>query len=253
LIGLKWLLRLLDNMSNTCTNCSAELISKFCPECGQSIALKRIDKHYIMHEIEHLLHFERGILYTVKELCIRPGLTIRKYISENRSRLVKPIVFIIITSVIYTLINHYFHIEEQYVSHNGFEKSAVGKILNWVQNNYGYANIITGIFISLWLKVFFKKYPYNFFELLIMLCFIQGIAMLIFAVFGLLEGIFHLKLFSLAGIIGVVYLVWAIGDFIDAKKIASYTKALSAYLLGTITFYIAIFGIGFTIDALTKH
>jgi hypothetical protein len=80
-----------------CKNYNSEVLSKFCAECGQPLALKRIDTHYIAHEIEHLLHFERGILHTIKELCIRPGQTIRKYISENRSRLVKPIVFIIIT------------------------------------------------------------------------------------------------------------------------------------------------------------
>jgi Protein of unknown function (DUF3667) len=144
-------------MNKTCKNCNAEVLSKFCAECGQAITLKRIDKHYIIHEIEHLLHFEHGILHTIKELCISPGQTIRKYISENRSRLVKPVVFIIITSVIYTLVNHFFHIEEQYVTYNGFENSAVEKMMKWVQGNYGYANIITGVFISLWLKVFFKK------------------------------------------------------------------------------------------------
>jgi predicted acetyltransferase len=35
--------------------------------------LKRIDGHYIIHEIEHVLHFERGNLYTVRELITKPG------------------------------------------------------------------------------------------------------------------------------------------------------------------------------------
>jgi rRNA maturation endonuclease Nob1 len=46
-----------------CKNCNTEITSKFCPECGQPTTLKRIDGKYIMHEIEHILHFERGILY----------------------------------------------------------------------------------------------------------------------------------------------------------------------------------------------
>ena len=98
-----------------CKNCNAEINSPFCPECGQPETLKRIDRHYIMHEIQHVLHFERGILYTIRELFIRPGENIRKFISENRSRLVKPIIFIIVSSLIYTFINHYFHIEDQYI------------------------------------------------------------------------------------------------------------------------------------------
>jgi Protein of unknown function (DUF3667) len=236
-----------------CKNCNTEITLKYCPNCGQPANLKRIDGHYIVHEIEHVLHFERGILYTVKELFINPGQTIRNYISENRSRLVKPVIFIIITSLIYTLIIHFFHIEDGYIKSEGLEKSMVGNIVKWIQGNYGYANILVGAFIALWLRIFFKKYGYNFFELLIMLCFVTGVAMLIFAFCAIIEGLFHFKLSSIAGIIGVVYSIWAIGNFFEKRKIANYVKALISYVLGTITFYIIIFAIGIAIDALTKH
>lgn len=236
-----------------CKNCNAEINSKFCPDCGQPRNLKRIDGHYIIHEIEHVLHFERGILYTVRELITKPGQNIRNYLSENRSRLVKPIIFIILTSLIYTLISHFFHIEEEVIYFEGLEKSSIGKILKWIQGNYGYASILTGIFIAIWLKVFFRKYGYNFFELLIMLCFVQGISMLIYAVFALAQGLLHFKLLSVAGIISVFYVIWAIGNFFEAKKIGNYLKAIISFFLGIITFYVIIIAIGVTIDILTKH
>jgi hypothetical protein len=241
-----------DLTKMNCKTCNSEITLNYCPNCGQPKKLKRIDGHYIIHEIEHVLHFERGILYTVKELCVNPGQTIRNYISENRSRLVKPIFFIIIASLIYTLISHFFHLEE-YVKHEGLEKSAVGSIMKWIQANYGYANILTGAFVAIWLKVFFKKYGYNFYELLIMLCFVLGISMLIFAFFGIIEGILHFKLLTAAGVIGLLYLVWATGNFFEKNKIGNYVRALMAYLLGTITFYIIIFALGITIDLVTKH
>lgn len=234
-----------------CKNCTTEINSNFCPNCGQPVNPKRIDGHYIIHEIEHVLHFERGILFTIRELVTNPGQNIRNYLSENRSRLVKPIIFIIVTSLIYTLISHFFHIEDEYVKYEGLENSAIGKILKWIQANYGYASILTGIFIAIWLKVFFKKYGYNFFEMLIMLCFVQGISMLIFAFFAILEGILHFKLLNIAGVIGVAYVVWASGNFFEENKLGNFLKALFAILLGTITFYILIFTIGLTIDTIT--
>ncbi len=236
-----------------CKNCNTEVNLKFCPECGQPKILKRIDGHYILHEIEHVLHFERGILYSVKELCINPGQTIRNYISDNRNRLVKPIIFIIVTSLIYTIISHFFHIEDEYLKHDGFGKSNVGTIFKWIQANYGYASILTGVFVAIWLKMFFKKYGYNFFEMLIMLCFVQGISMLIFALFAIIEGLLHYKLLNIAGVLGFLYLTWATGNFFEEKKIGNYAKALISYLLGTITFYIIIIAIGVTIDILTKQ
>lgn len=227
--------------------------TNFCPNCGQAANLKRIDRHYIVHEIEHVLHLERGILYTIKELVINPGENIRKYLSENRSRLVKPVIFIILTSLIYTVISHSFHIEDEYMKYEGFEKSAIGDILKWTQSNYGYANILIGLFVAIWLKVLFKKHGFNFYELLIMLCFVIGISMLIYAVFAIVEGIFHVKLFKIAGTFGVLYIIWAIGNFFEEKKIVNYVKALISFLLGTITFYITIFAIGITLDLIAKH
>lgn len=153
-----------------CKNCNKEINSKFCPDCGQPASLKRIDRKYIIHEIEHVLHFERGILYTIRELTINPGRNIRKYLSENISRLVKPIIFIIIMSLIYTVLTHLFHVEDDYVKYQeskGAAPSTISNIVKWVQGHYGYANIMMGIFIALWLKLFFRKYDYNFYEILI--------------------------------------------------------------------------------------
>lgn len=236
-----------------CKNCNTEVNSKFCPDCGQPTSLKRIDRHYIVHEIEHILHFERGILYTIRELITNPGQNIRTYLSENRSRLVKPVIFIIITSLIYTLTSHFFHIKEEVINFEVSDKSAIGSVLKWMQGHYGYTSILTGIFIAIWLKLFFKKYEYNFYELLIMLCFVQGISMLIFAIFAFLQGISHFNLLSFAGILGVVYMTWGIGNFFEERKIGNYAKALISFFLGTMTFYIIVFVIGISIDMLTKN
>jgi hypothetical protein len=231
-----------------CKNCNTEIDYNFCPNCGQPKNLKRIDKQYIMHEIEHVLHFERGILHTVKELFTNPGKNIRKYLTESRTRLVKPVIFIFLTSLLYSLINNFFHIEDAYVNNNVFDNSVIIKIINWMQSHYGYANLLTGIFIAMWLKILFKKYDYNFYELLIMLCFVMGISMIIFSVFALIEGLVHFKLLGFASIISFLYLILSIVSFFNDKKIGNYFKAIIAFLFGSITFYIIIIAIGATLD-----
>lgn len=236
-----------------CTNCSTEINQNYCPKCGQAALIKRINGHYIIHEIEHILHFEKGILYTIRELSIRPGNNINHFIKENRSRLVKPIVFIIITSLIYSIISHFFHLEDGYVNFDISKESTSAIFLRWINDHYGYSNIIMGVFIAFWLKLFFKKYDYNFFEIIILLCFVMGMGMLIFAFFALIEGISHFKLMSVAGAVGIVYMSWAIGQFFDKKKPMSYFKAFAAYCLGMIGFTLTAILIGVIIDALIKH
>jgi hypothetical protein len=233
-----------------CKNCNADLNSKFCPDCGQPSSLKRIDGKYIIHEIEHVLHFERGILYTIKELIVNPGQNIQNYLSENRSRLVKPIIFIIITSLIYSLTVSIFHIEDGYVKFQGDETkySTQIKITKWIQSHYGYANLIMGLFIALWAKLFFKKSQLNFFEILILLCFVMGMGMLIFSVFGILQGLTNINLMPFGGMVGIAYCSWAIGNFYGKTQIINYVKAFFSYMLGMLTFIFSATALGILVD-----
>lgn len=236
-----------------CKSCNNEVYQNYCPNCGQPSKLKRIDGHYIAHEIEHVLHFERGILYTIKELITNPGDNVRHYISENRARLVKPIIFIIITSLLYTIVNGFFHIEEGYLKYDGISTTTTGRIFSWVQSHYGYANIIMGVFTAFWVKIFFKKYDYNFFEILILLCFVTGIEMLIYAFFACLYGLIKIDLMQFGGMIGIAYCSWAIGHFFDKKKTINYLKGFAAFVLGIITSVTIALTIGTIIDLLIKH
>lgn len=235
-----------------CNHCNTEVAQHYCPNCGQAAKIKRIDGQYIIHEIEHVLHFERGILYTIRELISRPGKNVRNYLTENRSRLVKPVIFIIVTSLVYSLVSHFFHIEESYGKKGPITQSAVNTIFKWVQDHYGYANIIMGVFIALFLKLFFRKPGYNFFEILILLCFVMGMGMLIYAVFALIEGITHFHLMSPAGVVGIAYAVWAIGQFFEPKRALGYIKSFAAYMLGMMTFWLVGFLAGTLIDLIIK-
>jgi len=236
-----------------CKNCNYQVNSKFCPNCGHPTELKRISGKYIIHEIEHVLHLEKGIFYTIKELFIRPGYNVRTYLTENRSRLVKPIIFIIITSLIYSVCNHIFHIEDGYVQFQDNQPSATKAIFKWVQEHYGYSNIIMGVFIALWIKLFFRKFQYNFFEILILLCFVMGIGMLIYSFFGIIQGLTSISLGFVGGIVGVAYTTWAIGLFYGKKKVINYVKGFFAYILGMISFSLVAVIIGAIIDAITRH
>ena len=236
-----------------CKNCNTDVTLNYCPQCGQPVKLKQIDGHYLMHEIEHVLHFEKGILYTIRELLVKPGENVRHFLTENRSRLVKPVIFIIVTSLVYTLVNHFFHIEDAYVKFEELKKSTTGSIFDWIQGHYGYANIIMGVFIAIWLKLLFKTYAYNFFEILILLCFIMGMAMLIFAAFALVQGITHFNLMKAGGVVGFAYCIWAIATFFDSKKPVNFIKAVVAYILGLSTFTLTAILVGNVIDLVIRH
>lgn len=242
-------------MKEICKNCAAEINSNYCASCGQKVRLERIDKHYISHEIQHLLHFEKGAFYTAKELLLRPGKSIKEFITENRSKHMKPVAFLILTSLLYTVISHFLKADELYNKKEEifFKDSFVGNLQHWVQTNYGYSNILMGIFIALCVKLLFMKYRYNFYEIIILLCFVMGQGMLFLTVQSFFVGVLsEVAFISFLTLISIAYPTWAIGQFFDKTKISSYVKAFFAYILGYLFFYLFIIIVGLTVDLIQK-
>jgi Protein of unknown function (DUF3667) len=240
-----------------CTNCNNEIAENYCPNCGQVAKLKRIDWHYLQHEFMHLFHLEKGFIYTLKQLLTNPGENIRTFLTQNRNKLMKPIPFLVFTSLIYALVGSFFDASEV---NNSIGKitvdnsnSYVTKILNWFQGHYAYANIVVGFFIAFFIKVFFKKYNYNYFEIITMLCYVLGLNMVAMAIlvvfYGTLNIIVYRILFSLF-VYG--YSLWAIAHFFDKTKILSYIKAFIAFFLGYFLYFTVVTIIGIGIDVILE-
>ncbi|MGV7106091.1 DUF3667 domain-containing protein [Flavobacterium sp. U410] len=239
-----------------CQNCGHTITGNYCSNCGQVVELHRIDKKYAIQEFLNFIGYEKGFIFTCKELIIRPGKVISEYINQNRQKITKPITFIILTSVIYTFISHYLKTEEIHsnLSKSIYQDSSVYHIANWIQNNYGHANLIMILPITLCTKFIFRKYKYNFYETFVQISFIMGIGMLIFSLEPLLNKFFpHTFMINetIVASIVFIYMGWAIGQFYE-KKMKNYFKALLAYFFGMLTFQVLIIGIGTLYDIIIK-
>jgi hypothetical protein len=244
---------------NICEYCNEPINGNYCSNCGQPAILKRIDKRYVFHEIGEILGANKGLLFTIKKLLISPGKSIQHFLTKDRYRFVKPIIFVITTSLIYTLVNYFFQIE---VNDHTFVSpffdikvegiDGIDSFFRWMKDNFGYSNLFIGLFMAFWIKIFFRKLGYNLFEIFVLLCFVSGISTLILSVGTILHSITHLNITKIANYIAMIYSVWAVGQFFDKKKAASYTKALLAYILGGITFATLIISVGMLINIIMK-
>lgn len=80
-----------------CKNCGCACSSNFCPDCGQSVAEKRIDnKSFFIGIISGLSRINKGFLFTAWNLLIHPWSVIRDYIQCRRIRYVAPISMLIL-------------------------------------------------------------------------------------------------------------------------------------------------------------
>ncbi len=206
--------------------------------------IKRIDAKYISHEIQHLLHFDKGFPFTFKEILIRPGKAVREYLGENREKYVKPIVFLVFAAVIYTLIIHFFHIEISIFNIKGFGKTSewqsnldTDAVNNWIDSHLSYSAMIIGLFIALWTKMFFYKKGYNIYEIFILLSYIFGVFFISLLFFLVPAKFTNLLIIAQIGaFLGQIYIVFAIGQFFGERQVANYIKALICFFLGIVTY-----------------
>lgn len=253
----------MQQLTKSCKNCRKEVQNNYCSNCGLQVKLKRVNGSYIFREIIHTLNFEKGFLYTIRQLIFQPGQSIQKFLFEDRSKLVKPLLFIIICSLIYTLAKQYLHFEDAYISFNDSSETArisiqqdekdsstLFSIFDWIQSNYGYSNILIAMFMAFWIKILFRKFDFNYFEIMILLCYVLGIEMLIFSMFGLIESAFQISVMKVGGFLGILYTSWATGRFFNKQKKSYILKGFLSYLLGLISFSLIAILTGLLFDIL---
>ena len=84
-----------------CNFCREELDANYCGHCGRPYTLRRIDKDYVLQELQGVFSFDKGYLYTIKELIKQPRQSIRDFLLNDRNRLAKPIFFLFFCTLIF--------------------------------------------------------------------------------------------------------------------------------------------------------
>ena len=223
---------------NTCKNCSESFDGNFCPNCGTIVHAKRINNRYVIEELEHgILHLDKGILFTLKEMLIRPGKSARNFVEGEKERFkhFKPLGFLIITSIIYGFISHKFGYYE-----TGSESNSA--IIDWIENHNNYANLIAIAYIALGLRyVFYRKRNYNLFEYFILMAFVTG-QIMVFGMFAeIISGITHSEIpTDVYLLLSILYCSWSIGSFFDVKSFWGYVKAFAVYSCCILSFIITV-------------
>jgi len=242
-----------------CKNCKQNFDGHFCNNCGQSSKVRKVDFKYLLDEISNsVFQVNRGILFTVKELFIRPGHSIREFLAGKRIQHFKPLSYILLLSAIYVLITFLIG-KKTYlgdslsgmtsaINDNGSELAITGDILNGLSNNFAYATLLLLPFFSLASYISFIKTKYNYFEHLILNFYIAGQQIIIYLIFALLFFFFKIEGYfiqSVPFILAMLFTFWTFVQFFKTKKL--YPKillTLLTYILNFILIIVAITLIG---------
>ena len=234
-----------------CRNCSEPVDGNFCSNCGEPAVLEKIDKRYFVNELKGVVGVQSGFWQSIKKLLFSPGESARHYIEDDRNKFVKPVMFLIFTSLLYTIVNNLFGSQAEEFAETGFD-ATLNYVMNWVFiENYGYTNLVLCFLTAFFIKGFFKKYNRNIYECFVLLCFLGGVVNVISSIpivlggflpeaaAGVLEGV--ILLFAL------IYYIAGIASFFDRKKAGNYIKAFFATLIPILILMIVLIAVVFVL------
>lgn len=235
----------------TCKNCGQNFEGNFCNNCGQNSNVQKINLSYLVDEISNsVLQVNRGILFTIKELFIRPGHSIREFLEGKRKQHFKPLAFVLLVSTVYVLLTYFTGTKtflgdtitgiSEAISSKGQELSKSVKILNWLANNYAYSTLLLLPIFSFASYLSFKKAKYNYFEHLILNFYITGQQIVIYLIFTFLFYAINSESYLLQGLPFIFSLLFTFFVFIQFFKSQKLVTKIFHTLLTYILYYIFI-------------
>ncbi|WP_264549755.1 DUF3667 domain-containing protein [Flavobacterium sp. N2820] len=235
-------------MQVTCKNCGLTYSGHFCSNCGQPAATHKLNLHFIWHDIQHgFFHFDKGVLFTAKELFTRPGDSIREFIEGKRVKHFKPISLVIILATFYGLLRHLFHFSI-------LDKKSVSEIqgvdyenLNeWISHHYSWIILLSIPMFSVASFVVFRKQGYNFIAHFVLNSYMASQRLIfriaIFPVIKYFSQSENITLFvDFLMLMDIVFIFWSyITFFQNLSKVKAFLFSIYAYLLFLVIFFILL-------------
>jgi hypothetical protein len=191
----------------TCINCSYKSDGKFCPNCGQPLEYERIKLSSLLHDVVHTFtHFEHKLLFTIKELAVRPGFMQKNFLHGYRAKSQKPFSMFVVCGTVCSLVLYFIYMhtsnaEEYFYKHY------------WV---FLHAALLPFYAFSTWL--FFKSSRLYYAEALVLTIYMLGFMLLLVIPINLLRYSFNNGVVLLGEVIVLIaYTIWTNLNFFDNK------------------------------------
>lgn len=230
-------------MNLSCKNCDQNLRGNYCNNCGQSAETHRLNFHFLWHDIQHgLFHFDKGVLYTSKQLLIRPGASIREFLEGKRVKHFKPLSLVVILATIYGLLYHYFHInmfDQVDLINSPNEKAFIEKYNEWMSTHFAWATLISIPFYTLATYITFRKQGYNFIEHLVLNSFLAAQRLIVhiiaFPLIYIYNGTPNMgKILIITALIDFSFMVWGYIQFFNKiTKVKAFLLSILSYVIFT--------------------
>lgn len=165
----------------------------------------------LWQNVLRVLNLEKGIFYTIYALTLRPGKTLRCYLFEDRSKLMKPFPFLILTVTIITYLTINF-VDFEGAFNTGVEvgggagdddekKKYLEIVGDLFIQSYNIIQLLSVPFLALSSYLMFRSHRYHYSEHVVMAAYLTGM-LCTFFIIGFPLAYWNYMIFSLIMTLG---------------------------------------------------
>lgn len=230
-------------MTTKCKNCGTSIEVNYCPNCGQSAHVKRLElKSFFTDVLDGVFQLNHGLFHTFVELSRKPGGAIRAFLEGQRKPFFKPLGYLVLLSTVYFLVTRLAGqvtwLEEMMggiaegITEDNPETNPQ-RVVEWLGSNYAYLSLLLVPFYSLTTWLSFLRKGHNYLEHVVINAYITGHQAIIYALFvaiGLVTDSYWTSF--AAPFAAMVYNFIALnGVFAHAKTIGNIFRTLLSYFI----------------------
>jgi len=226
-----------------CKNCGHRVDEKFCSHCGQNSKVDRINFPNFLKEVsESLFQINKGLFYTLKELFVRPGNTLKEFINGKRKNHFKPIAYVLTLSTLYFLITQVTHqntwmddaVSGWMIGATGQNSGeGISKITTWFSKNYAYSTLLLLPIFSIASYLSFFKFGKNYLEHIVINSYITGQQAFFYMLFAIGGAVIEndvIQLFSF--LVSISYTLWVFWQFFsEGNRMMVILRSIMTYML----------------------
>jgi len=156
-----------DNGTIICKNCETNFQGVFCPNCGQSAAVKRITfKDTLADFTDTMFSVDAPLFFTIVSLFKNPGRMLREFLQGKRKTYYKPVAFFVLMTILYLVIRGivgFDPLTESAIRIEGTGNPTLVEAQQFLFSNINKFLFVFVFWLGLLLKLFFYK-RYTFAE-----------------------------------------------------------------------------------------
>ena len=236
--------------ATSCANCDRTIdgaAQAFCPVCGQPTPVRRIDMAFIRQQLQRdVLSVDRGLLFTLRSLVLRPGHMLREYLGGRRASYVKPLVLLMLTTALLLFVSHMAG-SEPMSAEPVFEESAGQRkmreaVVGWINANLALVTLVLLPIEAAAFKLAFRRFrEVNYAEWLVIMAYLTAMTSLLWTVLLLVQPWFGVAGFSLAVMLAMLaYMIFGLMQFFAGHPrwtiLWRSLAGMAVYLAGYIAF-----------------